>query len=902
MTIGEVNNHNHSCVIEIMFMYICIIIIILYAFVELEKQIEQKKIAKDMELRKEQEREERENQRILKEQQLLKEREEREILNERMNKQASLNTIDPSHSKPNSALSSSSSSSSSSQAPTQSLPLSARSADIAAAVRKPRTPNPIVSEPLYSIPEGTDRSSSLGSTFDRSSPAGDMNAAVTAAVRQSTSSSSSSSSSRRDNRNYHLFNKINNDHDSDDYNGDIGYSNNSNRDFSYNNDAVVPIKAPSAAAVASKQNSNTPRIDHQQHHQQDNDGSLMYKGNNRNYLFDKNNDNGYGYDDDNNSSGYSKPSSKVANRNHANDRNKLFDQNDGDDDDNNNNYQRGQRSDHNPMMSRTNDKGNKGELLFDSASVFRTDDVMTTIPPVMSRQKKELNYINSKNDLGDDDIEVYSESRSQHRDGRSHQVDHNDSHHRDDNDRSKQLHDRNDTSRHTSSIKQHQQGHHSISTDASNQNYIRGGHLFTSSFSINQSEQQQQQQQQRIMTPPLSPSKKKVEQQLLSKLNLSSINSARGYNVVTKAQPPTHYAAATTTTTSSNATAAVVGNQQLLAHHSNNNNQRSNHNSNPNKNLNISLNRTLEFESKFLLPDGTLIDNNNSNNSKGKSSVDDDVLDQLIRSSDRGDKTKKKKDGDNAADAISYTSSSSYISRGEDKTSDSSMKILSDIQDTLQSLQHLDDDDDDYDGREVTNNKRNSTVVQSTANKGHQHKQSQAANIDTSSSSSSSIVKRPKSSDSLNRDYDVLQVNKRNNRKLELLRKINGANQIQASHLLSSFDQLDITTAAHNSAGNYSSRPSTTNSMSSSNSYSRPNSANIKVSNILQQYGNRSGSDSARYRYDNIHQSTHDLQDMISLHNNNNNKINSSNNNHHRRTHLPSPDDPDFDNYSDYGL
>jgi hypothetical protein len=140
---------------------------------------------------------------------------------------------------------------------------------------------------------------------------------------------------------------------------------------------------------------------------------------------------------------------------------------------------------------------------------------------------------------------------------------------------------------------------------------------------------------------------------------------------------------------------------------------------------------------------------------------------------------------------------------------------------------------------------------------------------------------------------------------LELLRKINGANQIQASHLLSSFDQLDITAAAaaaaaHNSASNYSSRPSTTNSMSSSNSYSRPNSAHIKVSNILQQHvsrngtttNNRNGSDSARYRYDDIHQSTHDLQDMRSLYNNN----------HKRRSHLPSPDDPDFDNYSDYGL
>jgi hypothetical protein len=888
MIIGEVNNRNYCRFIEMILMY-SIIIIISYAFVELEKQIEQKKIAKDMELRKEQEREERENQRILKEQQLLKEREEREILNERMNKQASLNTTDPSHSKPNSATSSSSS-----IAPTQSLPLSARSVDIAA-VRKPITPNPIVSEPLYSIPEGTDRSSSLGNTFDRSSPVGDMNTAVTAAVRgqttsaQSSSSSSSSSSFRRDNRNHHLFNKIDINDDDNDVNDDIGYSNNSNRDFSDNNEVVVPNKvSSSAAAVVSKQNTYTPRIDHNQQRQQ-NDGSLMYKGN-WNHLFDKNNDNGF-----DNGIGYSKPSSTVANRNHGNDRNKLFDQNDDDDDDHSNN-----NNNRNPMMSRTNDHGSKGGLLFDSTSVFRTDDVMHTIPPIMSRQKKQLNHVNSQIDHGDDDIQVHSESRSHRRDGRLHQVDHND------NDRPKQLNDRIDTSHHTSIIQQQQkQGHHDISTDASNQNYTRGDHLFasSSSTSIDQS------QQQRIITPPpLSPTKKKVEQQLLSKLNLSSINSARGYNVVreTKAQPSTHYP----DTNPNNANAAVFGNHhQLQAHHSNNNNRERN----SNKNVNISLNRTLEFESKFLLPDGTLIDNDRSNNSKGKSSVDDDdddVLDQLIRSSDayRGDK-EKKKDGSAAAAAVSCTSSSTTNRGGDSRTSAGSMEILSDIQGTLQSLQHLDDYDDVYDDRKVTNSKGNSTLIQSTVNKGHQQKQSQAANVQTSSSSVSSIVNRPKSSDSLNRDYDVLHVNKRNNRKLELLRKINGANQIQASHLLSSFDQLDITTA-QNSASNYSSRPSTTNSLSSSNSNSRPNSAHIKVSNILQEHfsrngtttNNRNGSDSARYRYDDIHQSIHDLQDMRSLYNNSNN-INSSNNNYHkRRNHLPSPDDPDFDNYSDYGL
>jgi hypothetical protein len=868
-----------------------IIIINPYAFVELEKQIEQKKIAKDMELRKEQEREERENQRILKEQQLLKEREEREILNERMNKQASLNTTDPSQSKPNSATLSSSSSS---IAPTQSLPLSARSADIAA-VRKPITPTPIiVSEPLYSIPEGTDRSSSLGNTFGRSSPVGDMNTTVTAAVRGQTTSaqsSSSSSSFHRDNRN-HLFNKIDNYDNDNDVNDDRGYSNNSNRDFNYNNEVVVPNKVPSDAAVVSKQNTYTPRID--QNQQQQNDGSLMNKGN-WNHLFDKNNDNGF-----DNGIGYSKPSSTVANRNLGNDRNKLFDQHYYDDDDHSNNNNN--NNNNNPMISRTNDHGSKGSLLFDSASVFRTDDVMHATPPIMSRQKKQLNHINSQIDHDDDDIQAYSESRSHHRDGRLHQVDHNDSHRSNDNGRPKQLDDRIDTRHHTSIIQQQQkQSHHgiSISDHQVNQNYTRGDHLFasSSSTSINQSEQQQQ----RILTPPLSPTKKKVEHQLLSKLNLSSINSARGYNVVreTKAQPSTHYP----DTNATNANAAVFGNHhQLLAHHSNNKNR----GSNPNKNDNISLNRTLEFESKFLLPDGTLIDNNRSNNSKGKSSVDDDdddVLDQLIRSSDayRGDKEKKKDGGSSAAAAVSYTSSSTTTNRGGDRTSAGSLEILSDIQDTLQSLQHLDDDDDDvYDDRKVTNSKGNSTLIQSTANKGHQQKQSQAANVDTSSSSVPSIVKRPKSSDSLNRDYDVLHVNKRNNRKLELLRKINGANQIQASHLLSSFDQLDITAAAHNSTSNYSSRPSTTNSMSSSNSYSRPNSAHIKVSNILQQHvsrngttiNNRNGSDSARYRYDNIHQSTHDLQDMRSLYNNN----------HKRRSHLPSPDDPDFDNYSDYGL
>jgi len=819
-------------------MFICNNRKIAHIFVELEKQIEQKKIAKDMELRKELEREERENQRILKEQQMLKEREEREILSERMNRQASLNSIEPSHSKPNSAAASSS------QATTPSLTLSA--------VRKPKTPNyydiPIVSEPLFTILEGTDRSSSLSSTFDRSSPMAvgqryTPEAAIhggkegTTGDRQGTSTKSS----RRDSKN-DLFEKL--DNNDNEY---LNISRNSD-----NNNALIPKQLLS---IISKQNNYSPRMDHhQQHHQQD-DGSKMNKGN-KNLLFDKNDDVGYdvGYDDGmlSNNSGYSnKLSIPVMNRNrdvnikYDDNRNQLFDQNDDD------HHQRSQHG------ARNN--GSDNSRGFDSASVFRSVDVMQTMPPISREAKKQLN----RNILQNDQHEIDA-----YRDSSSHNANHEVSHHSNDDERRK-LDNRVNTGIHTTM----QQQEHVLSAGASNQNYRRD----PSVFSIDQSEQ-------RIIVSPLSPAKKKVEQQLLSKLNsnLSSIDSARRRcaTIENKGQPSIQYAAATTAT--------AVDNHQPLVHNSNlsaANNRGNNYHSNTDKYSNVSLNRTLEFESKFLLPDGTVIDNNSHKSKSSFAGERDDILDQLIIASDRGDK------GNDSADA-------SYASYTRGNNTSGSMKILSDIQDTLQSLQHLDDDNNNDDGDgEVTINY-----------KGHPQNQSQVAN--TNANTTSSIIKRPKSCESVIRgDFDVLQVNKRNNRKLDLLRKINGANQIQASNLLSSFDQLDVVvdSSARNSINNYSSRPSTTNSMSSG---SRPNSANIKVSNILQHinstssnsYTYRNGSDSMRYRYDNIHQSTHDLQDLMrsSSHNNGNN--NNYNDHSKLRSQLSLPDDPDFDNYSDYGL